>query len=557
MEQYSCPHCGASDRDRLYACYLERRMARIQVEEPVLLLDIAPSLPLSRLLDRFENLIRHTADLLAKDVDFTVDVTNMPEIASDSYDALICSHVLEHVRDDGKALTELYRVLKPGGWAILMVPIVTTINEIDEDPDVTDEGERWRRFGQYDHVRLYSKRGFIERVEAGGFHLHQLGVDYFGESTFKQYGITNKSILYIGEKRDESIFKSRLFLLIEENSHYEFPKSDFTVEPVFDQPVRIVESPSQRASIREQAWERLHREYDVEGLEFTYHLLSDEYSKEMFVRVIAARLLGMSRSRLPLYYSHIWKLYDTLDKLQVNESSFQVGTLDFYTYDLTRLGFKVKIHDNKMGAFICFVMEQYKYKNLIFAREGDYVIDGGACYGDTALYFADLVKEQGKVFSFEFIDNNLELLRRNVALNPAKQNTIQVVESPLWSDSDTEFAAVERGAASYLTNVKVDKNARVYKTISIDEFVLENNIERVNFIKLDIEGAELETLKGAVETIRRYKPQLAVCLYHKHSDFWEIPRFLKELVPDYEFYFDHFALNLFESVLFATVDHKR
>jgi hypothetical protein len=105
--------------------------------------------------------------------------------------------------------------------------------------------------------------------------------------------------------------------------------------------------------------------------------------------------------------------------------------------------------------------------------------------------------------------------------------------------------------------VKVDKNARVYKTISIDEFVLENNIERVNLIKLDIEGAELETLKGAVETIRRYKPQLAVCLYHKHSDFWEIPRFLKELVPDYEFYFDHFALNLFESVLFATVDHKR
>ena len=81
-----------------------------------------------------------------------------------------------------------------------MVPIILTIDQIDEDPEVTDSAERWRRFAQDDHVRLYSKFGFVERVKSAGFGLKQLGIEYFGESTFRQYGITDKSVLYIAEK---------------------------------------------------------------------------------------------------------------------------------------------------------------------------------------------------------------------------------------------------------------------------------------------------------------------------------------------------------------------
>jgi hypothetical protein len=141
-----------------------------------------------------------TADL-AEGADLVVDITNMPEVPSNYYDILICSHVLEHVNDDKRALAELYRVLKPGGWGIIMVPIILTLAQIDEDPQVTDEAERWRRFGQFDHVRLYNKPGFVERVEAAGFALRQLGMDYFGESNFKRFGITGKSVLYVAEKR--------------------------------------------------------------------------------------------------------------------------------------------------------------------------------------------------------------------------------------------------------------------------------------------------------------------------------------------------------------------
>ena len=81
-----------------------------------------------------------------------------------------------------------------------MVPIILSLNQIDEDATVTNEGERWRRFGQDDHVRIYSKNGFIERVEESGFIVHQYGQDFFGKDLFIRTGITSQSVLYVVEK---------------------------------------------------------------------------------------------------------------------------------------------------------------------------------------------------------------------------------------------------------------------------------------------------------------------------------------------------------------------
>ncbi len=81
-----------------------------------------------------------------------------------------------------------------------MVPINLAIQQIEEDPEEIEDSERWHRFGQGDHIRLYSKAGFIERVKGAGFKLSELGVDHFGISTFTKYGVTPKSVLYIAEK---------------------------------------------------------------------------------------------------------------------------------------------------------------------------------------------------------------------------------------------------------------------------------------------------------------------------------------------------------------------
>jgi SAM-dependent methyltransferase len=199
--QYQCPVCGASDRSRLYALYLIKALNICLSKGNLTLLDIAPSPPLKKFLLSLPNINYFSADKYMKDVDFIIDITDMNVIGSESFDFFICSHVLEHVVDDNRALAELFRILKPGGSGILMVPINLKIKNIDEDPNVTDVGERWRRFGQYDHIRLYSKMGFIDRVKQAGFKINQYGIDFFGKDVFFQHGISPKSILYMVEKR--------------------------------------------------------------------------------------------------------------------------------------------------------------------------------------------------------------------------------------------------------------------------------------------------------------------------------------------------------------------
>ena len=204
-EQYSCPLCEASDRERLYALFLRDYIKNHKTPGLTEIVDFAPSAPLSNCLRKLikethADISYRTADFFADGIDDRVDIMDMGVYEDQRFDFFICSHVLEHVADDRKALKELYRILKSGGKGILMVPIVLGLREIDEDPTIIDEAERWRRFGQFDHVRLYSKSGFLDRVRDAGFLVKEYSLDSFGKKVFRRNGITNKSILYVVEK---------------------------------------------------------------------------------------------------------------------------------------------------------------------------------------------------------------------------------------------------------------------------------------------------------------------------------------------------------------------
>jgi predicted SAM-dependent methyltransferase len=194
VEEYSCPRCGCSDRDRLYALFFKKALQPSKTNK---VLDIAPSASLASFLKKYTNIIYRSADLYMKGVDDKVDLTNMHIYEDNSYDIFICSHVLEHVHDDKKAMQELYRVLKPGGWGIAMVPILLPVKEIDEDPSIVDINERWRRFGQDDHVRVYSKSGYIQRLKEAGFKVQEYTKADFREGDFDNNGINARSVLYI------------------------------------------------------------------------------------------------------------------------------------------------------------------------------------------------------------------------------------------------------------------------------------------------------------------------------------------------------------------------
>lgn len=117
-KEYSCPQCYGVDRDRLYALFFRKLITERKETffKNVSLLNIAPSAPLQKFIDFCLGEIQsETMDLFMEDVDYKADIQDMWQIGDNTYDFWICSHVLEHVRDDRKALKELYRILKPGG----------------------------------------------------------------------------------------------------------------------------------------------------------------------------------------------------------------------------------------------------------------------------------------------------------------------------------------------------------------------------------------------------------------------------------------------------------
>lgn len=198
LGQYACPHCGASDRDRLYALYIrhhvESRNSNIKV------LDIAPATALSGFMRAQPQISYRSADLYSSLADDNVDITAMHCYADGAFDFVVCSHVLEHVPDDAAAIAELFRVLAPGGHAILMVPILTTATATDEDPNEMDELERWRRFGQGDHIRLYDREEFCRRLSRGGFVVQRFSAVDFSLELYRTCGISPSSVLYVGTK---------------------------------------------------------------------------------------------------------------------------------------------------------------------------------------------------------------------------------------------------------------------------------------------------------------------------------------------------------------------
>jgi SAM-dependent methyltransferase len=198
FDQYLCPACHGSDRDRLYAIYLQNYLS--QTGRSIDLIEFAPTVQLKRFLKKFPTVRYRSADLNSELADDKVDMCSMAIYGNDSFDFFICSHVLEHIPNDRAAAAELFRILKPGGRGIAMVPIDLSLNENYENPSITGGAERWQHFCQDDHVRLYSKAGFLQLLHDVGFEVEQHGVDSFGLGIMKHAGIHPRSLLYIAEK---------------------------------------------------------------------------------------------------------------------------------------------------------------------------------------------------------------------------------------------------------------------------------------------------------------------------------------------------------------------
>jgi FkbM family methyltransferase len=293
-----------------------------------------------------------------------------------------------------------------------------------------------------------------------------------------------------------------------------------------------------------------------EGLQHLFdHLETDD--KNLLMDLIAYRIAGASKIKLPLNTKAYWNLFDRLKECTTESDVLDPGFLHFKLYrsNLKSFGYPVDLYDTPSGIVTQFFVEQYAYKTndrtLVSAEEGDVVLDLGGCWGDTALYFATKVGENGKVYSFEFIPKNIHFHNINSNLNVNLKSTISVVPFPVSDVSDTPIFYQDRGPASKISLQPFDGQTGETKTLSIDDFVTRYNVEKVDLIKMDIEGAEPHALKGAEKTIRKFKPKLAVSIYHSLDDMVNIPRWILDLGLGYKLYLGHYKIHSEETVLFA------
>lgn len=288
-----------------------------------------------------------------------------------------------------------------------------------------------------------------------------------------------------------------------------------------------------------------------------YNRLADEASKQLLIQLVAFRILGHRKVKLPLSVPEYWEARNNLELLSDKNSSLLTGFKNWKIYlnDLMQFHIHVKVYTSTGGVMNNFLLNQYDYTindtDIIKAEKGDIVIDAGGCWGDTSLYFANEIGEEGKVYTFEFIPQNLDILKMNLGLNPLLKNQIEIVEKPLWDKTGLPMYYVDNGPGSQVSFNQLNEYSGIVNSISIDDFLANNKLDKVDFIKMDIEGAEPFALKGAINTIKKYKPKMAIAIYHNMDDFSGIIHQINDLGLGYRFYLDHYTIYHEETVLYC------
>ena len=190
--------------------------------------------------------------------------------------------------------------------------------------------------------------------------------------------------------------------------------------------------------------------------------------------------------------------------------------------------------------------KQYFHPKVTASPTDTVIIDGGSYNGKTAIDLLKLTSNNAQVFSFEAAPEFFEKCIEETKNYPQ----IKMLPYALWNKYDI-FYIINQGGGSYITKEKKE-GAGICKSVSIDEFLIKNNIHDCSLIKFDIEGAEIEALEGAKNTIDKYKPKLQISLYHKINHLFDIPlKFMKQY-PDYEFYMGHHnPACCWETILYA------
>ncbi len=229
----------------------------------------------------------------------------------------------------------------------------------------------------------------------------------------------------------------------------------------------------------------------------------------------------------------------------LNGSSYHLRDFASQGFDFQLLGYDwfLGVHD--------VLYDQYEQGDVQLAPD-DVIIDAGAFIGDTAVFFHHKLAGRCQIHSFELLDENLALLVHNFERNGVRDDQIVLNRLALTDRSGDEIVIAD-GASQGSTSIfgRAAQGQKVM-TVTLDDYVVHCRLQRVDFIKMDIEGSELLALKGAQQTIRHFRPKLAICLYHKWDDAFTLPQAILATGVDYAFSFKWVQLSDgWEAVLLA------
>jgi len=199
--------------------------------------------------------------------------------------------------------------------------------------------------------------------------------------------------------------------------------------------------------------------------------------------------------------------------------------------------------------------DMYFPKDIFKLSKEEVFVDCGSFSGDTIFEFIRQTRGRFKaVYAFEPGLKHYDFLKKNVKKLSRYGSNFTLINEGVWSECGQLCFIeneVDRGTSHIsIENSMPDTGETSIKVSTLDSVLSDKN---PTLIKMDIEGAELEALKGAKEVIKRYRPGLAICIYHKSEDFVDIPVFIKELVPEYNLYVRHHSCGIYDTVLYAVV----
>jgi FkbM family methyltransferase len=289
--------------------------------------------------------------------------------------------------------------------------------------------------------------------------------------------------------------------------------------------------------------------------------LHDPASRDLFRRLILYRMLGHLHVKIRQDFG--WgaetELYSRAQTYDRSGSALQVhglfGPLRHHT-DVPTPGKPVTLDCWNANVVYTALKRQYFVARdglTIEPGQGDVVIDAGACFGDTAVYFAETIGAGGRVYAFDPLPAHQAVIGLNVAQNGLEDRVVPVplaVSDRTWGTALSAAAVSQPGDVAQPGFSLRDAENDIPMT-SIDDYVQEHEVPRVDFIKMDIEGHELAALVGAQRVIAAFRPRLAISLYHRPGDFFEIPLWLRRNFPWYDLHLEHYTIHQEETVLFG------